>query len=236
MRGALGLTLGLGLAVPAFAGDVQVRVSGRLVDVVTHLAPLQDVLASLSQQTGMKVVYDGAPPRMPVTVSLPQRTPVEAVLALFEGLGLNYALNVDRSGIRVDTLIVTSGATSAAPARPAGQALPLNAPYDPRRQAAPEPRPADDEPRDEPEPDESRQAGDQPPNVPPGVFPGGVPGPGSPGSPFSGQIGPLMFPTPAPAGQPPIQPQLPFPQLQPNPGIPGVPFPVPTPTPSPREP
>ena len=104
------------IAPMAWAGEVQVRANGALVDVVAVAAPVQEVLARLAQQTGMKVVYDGPPPRALVTVTLPQRTPAEAVLALFEGLGLNYALRTDRSGTKVDTLIVSSAAPAGAAA------------------------------------------------------------------------------------------------------------------------
>src|SRR5262245_23013747 len=100
-------------ALPAAGGEILVRVNGGLVDVQATAAPLSDVLARIAQQTGMKVVYDGAPPRTLVTVTLPQRTPAEAVLALFEGIGVNYAMKLDRSGVRVDTLIVASASTTS---------------------------------------------------------------------------------------------------------------------------
>jgi len=202
------------IAPAAFAGEVQVRANGGRVDLIATAAPLQDVLARLAQQTGMKVVYDGAPPRMLVTVSLPQRTPVEAVLALFEGLGLNYALSTDRSGTRVDTLILSAAApVGGASARPgAVPPPPTPAVPDPRR-LPPRPQPRSDEEREDEEADEDSA---RPQPAPPGpvIFQGPIPGPGRPGSPFGGQIGPLMPLTPVPAA-------------------PGTPSPVPSPTPSP---
>ena len=55
---------GLLLAASAFAGEVDVRgtAAGR-VSVRVTAAPLSDVLDRLARQTGMKVVYDGVPPR-----------------------------------------------------------------------------------------------------------------------------------------------------------------------------
>src|SRR6185503_12202696 len=100
------------------AAEVQVRPNGDRIDVIATAATLQDVLTRLSQQTGMKVVYDGAPPRALVTVSLVQRTPAEAVLSLFEGLGLNYALSSDRTGTRVEMLIISTATGGASPSRP----------------------------------------------------------------------------------------------------------------------
>src|SRR5262245_51881984 len=107
------LVLGFAVAFPALAAEIQVRPNGGLIDVHATAAPMQDVLSRIAQQTGMKVVYDGAPPRGLVTLTLLQRTPAEAVLALFEGAGVNYAMKTDRSGTRVDTLIVTGGASGA---------------------------------------------------------------------------------------------------------------------------
>jgi len=55
---------GLLLAASAFAGEVDVRgtTAGR-VSVHVNAAPLSEVLDRLARQTGMKVVYDGPPPR-----------------------------------------------------------------------------------------------------------------------------------------------------------------------------
>ncbi len=219
VRKAAPILLAALIAPAVFGGEVQVRPNGGRVDVIATAAPLQDVLARLSQQTGMKVVYDGAPPRTLVTVSLPQRTPVEAVLSLFEGLGLNYALSTDKSGTKVDMLIISSAASGAGAAPRAAVAPPAPMVPDPRR-LPPRPQPAPDADRDEDE----QQADEDIPRpqaqpTPPGpvIFQGPIPGPGVPGSPFGNQIGPLTLPTPVPA----------------VPGAPVRPTPAPTPTPSP---
>jgi hypothetical protein len=64
----------------------------------------------------MKVVYDGAPPRQTITLDLRGRTPVEAVVAALEGQGVNYALAMDATGTRVETLLVSGTATATATA------------------------------------------------------------------------------------------------------------------------
>jgi hypothetical protein len=226
MRAAARLVLAAVLARAALAGEVQVRPNGELLDVVATAAPLADVLARLSQQTGMKVVYDGAPPRTLVTATLPRRTPVEAVLALFEGLGLNYALKTDASGTKVDTLIVTGPAPSAAASRAAAPPPQAATTPEPRRPpfqqppARPQPGAEPDEPegREEAEEADENAARPQPEKAPspPSVFNGPIPGPGNPGSPFgSGQIGPLRMPTPAP---PPAALPAPGPSPTPSPG------------------
>jgi hypothetical protein len=230
MRVAARLLLAVLLA-PAVAGaaDVQVRPHGDLVDVVATAAPLADVLARLTQLTGMKVVYDGAPPRNVVTATLPQRTPVEAVLALFEGLGINYALKTDAGGVKVDTLIVTGASSGTTSARPAANAASSSntapPPPEPRRQpfqGRPQPGAEPDEPEEREEPaevDEEGRQPERPPVQPPTTFNGPIPGPGKPGSPFgSGQIGPLTLPTP--------------PAMAPQPGATPAPAPTPSPTPS----
>lgn len=222
MRQGGRLLLAALIAPTALAGEIQVRVNGGLVDMVAIAAPLQDVLARLAQQTGMKVVYDGTLPRPLITVTLPQRTPAESVLALLEGLGLNYALRTDVSGTKVDTLILSGapGTVTSGSVQPVRDATALPTAPDPRR---PMPRPAavveSQEGREEEVQADEAAPKPQIPPTPPGPvnFSGPSPGPGQAGSPFGGQIGPLTMPTPPPA-----------PTMSPAP-----PAPVPSPTPSP---
>jgi hypothetical protein len=89
---------------------------GRL-DIKAAAAPLSEVLGQLARQTGMKVVNEGPGTSMTLTLSLEDRTPVEAVLGMLEGLGLNYALATDGTGKRVETLIL-SGVAAPGPALP----------------------------------------------------------------------------------------------------------------------
>lgn len=113
-----GLFLGLFLLVPG-AGSARaeddVRSAGDRVDIRVATAPLADVLDRLSRATGMKVVYDGPRPRQLVSVSIEQRTPVEAVLGLLEGTGVSFALQTDPSGTRCHTLFVVSTADRVSP-------------------------------------------------------------------------------------------------------------------------
>jgi hypothetical protein len=117
--------LALGLIAPPVWAEVAVRVASNLVDIDADAIPLADVLDDLAQQTGMEVVYEGAPPRQRVTLTLRGRSPAEAVQDVLEGQGLNYALIADPTGTRVQMLMIagtagtgtSSGSTSPAPAQ-----------------------------------------------------------------------------------------------------------------------
>lgn len=103
------------LAAPVWAG-VEIVASGDRLDVIAEKAPVSEVLDGLARKTRMKVVYEGAVPRTLVTVELRGRTPAEAVLAVLDGLGLNYALVLDVSGAEVETLMIVGTSTGSAAA------------------------------------------------------------------------------------------------------------------------
>jgi hypothetical protein len=128
MRSPTGLAALLALAASSLQAEVEVRVSGELVSLRAVATPVSEILDRLARQTGMKLVYDAPPPRQLLTATLEERSLPEAVLALLEGLGLNYALVMDRAGVRVDQLLIL-GAAAPAPARAAAAAPPV-----PRRQ------------------------------------------------------------------------------------------------------
>lgn len=116
IRATLTVLTAAAIATPGMAA-VDVRVSGQSVDIQATNAPLSEILDRLSRQTQMRVVYDGAPPRQTISLDLRGRTPVEAVVAALEGQGVNYALAMDPTGTRVETLLVSG--TASSPARPA---------------------------------------------------------------------------------------------------------------------
>jgi hypothetical protein len=118
-RFPMAAALALILSTPLPAG-VEVTKSGDRLDVMAAQAPVSEVLDGLARKTRMKVIYDGAVPRTPVTVDLRGRTQAEAVLGVLEGLGLNYALVLDASGTEVDTLMIvgTGARTASASVRP----------------------------------------------------------------------------------------------------------------------
>jgi hypothetical protein len=208
------LAVGLVLAIPASA-DVKVRGSGPgQFDVHAAAAPLSEVLEKLAAETGMKVVYDGPAPRSLVNLDLSGRTPAQAVLGVLEGLGLNYALRLDATGDRVETLILF-------PASPGSGPLPT--PPTPRAVAVP----GDEEPN---APDEDELAAELPAPPPaagvlptPSFAPSGVSPPILPGMQplFLPGVLPLASPQPAavaPGGTPPVPSSL-------------VPAPAPSPKP-----
>jgi hypothetical protein len=124
MRAPLATLMAVAIASPGMAA-VDVRVSGQSVDVQASNAPLSEVLDRLSRQTQMKIVYDGTPPRQTVTLDLRGRTPVEAVVAALEGQGVNYALAMDPTGTRVETLLVSGTATASARTGPEPRRSPV---------------------------------------------------------------------------------------------------------------
>jgi hypothetical protein len=208
------LTTGSLLARPA-AAEIKIQQAGEQLSLRAVAAPLSEVLDRLAHQTGMKVLYEGAPPRQAVTVALERRTSAEVVFSLLEGLGLDYALRLDESGGHVMTLVLSGSARPPAPV--VAQALPArpHMPDDNEEgvpvmpgafQQAPEeaPLPAPDvNPPPPPRPQE-KEALPQP-----GQFVGPSLGAGF-SSPFSSNSfsGPSVFSTPAPPSQPVPAPQV----------------------------
>jgi hypothetical protein len=128
----LGRLWACGLLVPAALASAEVTVSVRdaEIDLRATAAPFSEVLDAVAKRTGMKVVYEGAPPRQAVTATLQRRSTAELILALMEGQDVNYGLKMDVAGQRVETLIVSgAGAGAAAPA-PAAGARPAPSPGD----------------------------------------------------------------------------------------------------------
>lgn len=206
---------GLLLATSAFAGDVDVRgtTAGR-VSVHVNAAPLSEVLDRLARQTGMKVVYDGPPPRAVVRGrQVEDATVADAVADVLEGLGVSYALRLDATGRKVDTLLVL-GAVRTSSSPPSSSAVPRPAVPPVRLPgfgSVPVP-PPDEEADDEPSEHAEEPVVDQRPGRsedrerrpgPPTSMP---PMPTIPTFPV-GPIGPLTMPTPAPSPQPTPPPQ-----------------------------
>lgn len=138
---------------------------GRL-DLSARAAPLTDILRCLVERTGLRVEYDGAPPRQPVSVTLRGDSLAGTLESLLEGLGVNYLLGRDPSGTAVERLIVFGSSRAPEPAR--GGGTPARAGQAAEPVAPPEPLPDD----------ESQPVG-PPPDAGPGAFPAF---PGAPGS------------------------------------------------------
>ena len=94
----------------AAAGDLQaevvVRLVGDRVSVRAEAASLSEVLERLAERTGMKVVWEKNLGRPNVTATLENCTQAEAVQGLLQGSGFNYALTLDPTGARVETLMI----------------------------------------------------------------------------------------------------------------------------------
>jgi hypothetical protein len=210
---------GLLLAATAFASDVDVRsTAGGRVSLQVGSAPLSEVLDRLARQTGMKVIYDGAPPRALVRGRhVEDVTPAEAVLNVLEGLGVGYALRFDPDGVKVDTLLVIGTAGASAAPRPVGAPPALRPPVGPPAPSlVVEEEPDEDSGGQAPTIEElfsarpGREEKEQAPQIgppagPPAPFPGFpniLPAPQAPATPAPTTIGPLFL-TPTPAPSPP---------------------------------
>jgi len=107
-------------ALPGAAANVEVRVNAGRVDLKLPGAALSEVLARLSSALGFKLTReDGVPDPYLPALEFKGRTPVEAVLSVLDGQGLNYAITMDASGATVESLLLTatkppSDATTAA--------------------------------------------------------------------------------------------------------------------------
>jgi hypothetical protein len=113
-----------GSAATAHADAPVVRVNGGMVDVRVTSRPLSEVLDELGRATGMKVVYEGQPPRQPIAANIEGARPVQAVLALLDGLSLPYAMKLDPTGSRVETLMMVGSGTKAATPAVAAATMP----------------------------------------------------------------------------------------------------------------
>jgi hypothetical protein len=169
--------------VPGFAGaGVDVQVHAGRVDLKLSGAPLSEILDQLAGTLKFQLIREaGAPNPMLPALELKDRTPVEAVLGVLDGQGVNYAITMDASGSRVESLLLA--AAKSAPAAPRatlpGRSLPTRGlrgvipqPSDDGNDDAPEeevviPPPPEEEPAPPP-------AATPPPIAPP---PGSRPGP-----------------------------------------------------------
>jgi hypothetical protein len=209
-RAALAVALGSVLPVAAAAADLSVSYQEGRLDVSAR-APLADVLDRIGRQTGMKVVYDGAAPRMIVATELKGVTPARAVRSLLEGQNLGYAAITDASGTKVTMLVLvgSGGSTnrSASASSPAARPAPPPDPSFDEESTYEEPFPEPEQAEPEPEP---QAKGEGPmPDAPAAAPAPGLP-PGWPGAPPQmGQPGVFTpFPQPSPPS-PDAQPEEP---------------------------
>jgi hypothetical protein len=231
MRGIGCLLLPLLALGPAAGAGIAVRESQGKIDVAAAAAPLADVLDRLAHQIGMKVVYEGPAPRQLVTLSLVGRSPAEAVTAILEGQGLNYALVLDATATRVEKLLVT-GATPAgfghSPGRAVAPALERSRVLRPDNDPEPEEVPEEPPPAPEPPAPEAPIPAAPGTPAPQKAEPSANP-PGSPNPPAT------ATPAPTPPGMVTPPPGLPaFPTSPFNPSL--VPMPTATPAPPSAQP
>ena len=178
---AVCLTAALGAA----AGPPEVSVDGLEVRILADGSRLDELLAALSEATGMQVSYEASPPDVSVTAQLHAPSHAEAVIRLLDGLAVSYAVQLDASGERVTRLWI-AGDGRKPRARPRAAAPPTR----PERRRPPPPAPVSDA---ESEPDEDGRAAEA--TDPVGPMPVLITPQACPT--------PLMMPTPPPIGPTP---------------------------------
>jgi hypothetical protein len=90
------------------SGRVSIRASGQTV---------ASLLDQLARQTGMTVEYEKAPPRQSVSLTVDDRTPAQAIVALLDGLNIPYALSLTADGSKVQTLVLADASAPPKAAR-----------------------------------------------------------------------------------------------------------------------
>jgi O-antigen ligase len=137
-------------------------------DLSVRAVPLADVLRCLVERAGLRLEYDGPPPRQPVSVALHGDSLAGTLESLLEGLGVDYLLGRDPSGTAIERLIVFGSSRTTEPPRGGGA---RSSPAGAGRSG--ELMPA------EPSPEDETQPFGMPPEAAPGVptpFPGLPPG------------------------------------------------------------
>jgi hypothetical protein len=120
MRAPLLIALALLLQPVA---DLEVRATGGQVSVRARGIPLARILERLGKETGMKVIYEAAPPSQIVSAVVQADSEREVLTRILEGLGVSYAFRLDSSGRRVEMLLITGSGSGAGP-RVGGSSLP----------------------------------------------------------------------------------------------------------------
>ena len=116
------LLIALFLLLPPVA-DLEVHMAGGRVSVKARNVSLARILEQLGRETGMKIVYESSPPSQIVSAAVEADSEREALTRILEGLGVSYAFRLDRSGRRVEMLLIT-GAGGGASARAGGGSTP----------------------------------------------------------------------------------------------------------------
>jgi hypothetical protein len=198
---AIALMVGAGPAsaqvvVNAANGRVSIRASGQTVS---------SLLDQLAQKTGMSVEYEKSAPRQAVTLTVEDRTPAQAIVAILDELNIPYALSLTADGTGVQTLVIADSAPPPKGARArVGRETSMTSPDEaPAPEAPPQDQPETAAPpevlQEQPQPQVPQPAPTQR-RVPPGAPPVTLP-PAFPNSPFG-----ATRPEPQPEA-PPAQPQ-----------------------------
>lgn len=109
------------LLVCGYAQAAGLHVSGAPDELTVEATgvPLARLLDEVTSKAGIALHYDGRRPRDQVTLSVRNQSGTEIVLSLLQRLGCNYAARWERTGLRIDVLLVSAPTPVREPPAPA---------------------------------------------------------------------------------------------------------------------
>lgn len=176
--GVAALTLTALVAASQAGAQVVVNPASGRVSIRAAGLSVSTLLDQLAQKTGMTVEYEKGPPRQSVSLTLDDRTPAQAVVAILDGLNIPYALSLTADGLKVQTLVIADASappkagrtrvgreTSMAPPPDdsAGDVPPEQPTPDPGQAEAPQEQPQGGDPTQPPQPPQRRGVPAPPP-------------------------------------------------------------------------
>lgn len=98
------------LLVCGYAQAAGLHVSGAPDQLTVEATgvPLARLLDEVTSRAGIALRYDGPRPRNQVTISVRNQSGTEIVLGLLHRLGCNYGARWERTGLRIDALLVSA--------------------------------------------------------------------------------------------------------------------------------
>jgi hypothetical protein len=210
--------IGLGLLAGAAQAQVALNPATGNVTIKAAGQPISSLLDQLARQTGMTIDYEKTPPRQTVNLTIEDRTPAQAIVALLDAVNIPYALSLSADGSKVQSLVVADVTAPPKGGRPrVGRETSMTPPDDPTDAPQPDPGAAPDavpsETVDTPKADTppQRRMPQAAPLTTSPAFPAGLVSPNAPAFPgasaFPGAPPEPVTPQASPSDAPPQKPQ-----------------------------
>jgi len=110
MRRAVFLAAFLAALSPASPyAETRVQLNRGRLTIYAKNASIPEILSHIRDKTGMRIIYDGAPPQEEsIQLAITDETPVAAIVGLLEHRAIKYAMVLDGSGSQIDVLLITT--------------------------------------------------------------------------------------------------------------------------------